>query len=134
MKKFFKKLWVLLPLLLFVPIGLIFGQEPTLPEFKLTLEFASYVQTFLYFASTIVGLTAILNTIIKPPGKYKQYISWAVALVVGALAYLMKLGIFADVSIYQALVYGICGGLGSNGIFDWSLVQSLLKALNLQDK
>jgi len=132
MKKIFKKLLWLLPLLLFVPIKLIFGQEPELPEFKLTLDFAAYVQTFLYFASTIVGLTALITAITKPPSKWKQYISWGVALVVSVIAFLLKIGIFADVSIYQALVYGICGGLGANGIFDWSLVQSLLKALNLQ--
>lgn len=80
-------------------------------------------------------LAAWINKLTNPTaGWVKQAISWVVAIVAGLFAWYAKLGIFADLSIYEAILYGLASGLAANGFFDIKVIQTLLQAFRLQPK
>lgn len=109
------------------------NDEVALPDLPLTFDFRQYVMTFLYFAASVVALTSIINRFITGlKGFAKQYLSWFVSLAISFTAYFLNYGIFENLAWYQTLFIAIITGFGANGIFDWQLVQAILRALKLE--
>jgi hypothetical protein len=139
MKKFFCLLiaaftFLVIPIAIFAqdspPPG---GDVVTLPDLPITFAFGAYVATFLLYAATVVMLTSIINKFITNlKGFAKQYLSWFVALLVGFVAFFLNLGIFEPLQWYQVLIYAFAAGLGANGVFDWQLIQAILRGLKLE--
>ena len=114
-----------------MPFALMFSQEPgggIIELFGLT----DYVVSFSAFVATVLLATSFINSyFLKWSGSKKQYLSWALALMIGFLAFFLQLGIFAS-PWYHVLIYSFGFGLGANGFFDWELIQAILKALKLE--
>lgn len=119
----------LMMLFLLVPV-FAFGQDGTEPGGGLV----EYVLSFTAFVSTVLLITSFLNEFFfKWGGSAKQYLSWAIALLVGVAAYFLNLGIF-DAEWYYTLVYTAFFALGANGLFDWELIRKILQAIGLEPK
>lgn len=59
----------------------------------------------------------------------KQIISWVIAVVACLVGMWFDLGMFVDLSIWKTLAYGLATGLIANGIFDITIVQTILNFL-----
>lgn len=91
-----------------------------------------YVTNFAAFSATIILLTSLVNKLVTLKGFVKQYLSWGIAGIVSVVAYFLKIGMFGELSIWLTLLTAILFGLGSNGIFDWALVQKILIAVGIE--
>lgn len=58
--------------------------------------------------------------------KWKQGVSWLVAIGLSVIGYLIKAGMFAELTFVYAILYGTAGGLAANGVFDIPFIQNLL--------
>jgi hypothetical protein len=107
------------------------------PMFPQTGEAVSEMDILSYFvsipalASAVVLLTQAVKKLISFAGDSAQYVSWGVALLLGAAGYAFHFGIFAGVTWYAGLAYTFAAALIANGLFDWEIVKSILKALKL---
>jgi hypothetical protein len=130
MKKLWMKLLTCSLFLLTIPIA-IFSQ--TTEETKPIADFISvYVANFAGFCAVIILVTSMANKLIKVKESSKQYLSWAVSLIIGFAAFFLKLGIFANIEWYIVIVYSFLFAVGSNGLFDWDLIRKILVALKLE--
>jgi hypothetical protein len=124
----------------FIPLALLaqdVGTGPgdtaiTLPDLPLTFGFGQYVISFVLYAAVVVGLTSFINKLTGLKGFAKQYLSWFVAVIVGVAGYLLNFWVFKNMHPYQVLIYAIMTGYGANGLYDWILVQRILRALHLE--
>ena len=82
----------------------------------------------------IISLTSYINKLINLQGFFKQALSWVIAALIGIVGWWLKLGIFNDVNLWLALLYSLCAGLVSNGIFDLPFIKSFLSFLKLEPK
>jgi hypothetical protein len=127
MKRFIKFLTCFI-LLLSVPI-FIFGQES---DSSHVFDLSGYVINFATFSASIITITSLVNKLFKLTGFHKQYLSWLISLIIGYAAFFLKLGIFGGIEWHAVLIYVILFALGSNGLFDWQLVKSILLKLGLE--
>jgi hypothetical protein len=56
----------------------------------------------------------------------KQMLSWAVSVLICLAAAWVDIGIFAEMPIWETLIYAFCTGLVANGVFDIGMVQVFL--------
>ena len=89
-----------------------------------------------YFVSlaTIVPLAVLITEFLKLKLKIeknwaKQVTAWVISVVLCLFGMWLNLGILSHVTFVQAVAYGIATGLVANGIFDLSIVQTLLNLL-----
>lgn len=109
------------------------AQADVLPEVPVTLDLKVYVASFYMFAATTLAVTALLNRFaFKWTDSKARYLSWAVSLIIGYIAYFADFGIFIDATWYQVLIYVVGFALGANGLFKWEPIQAALKYLNLK--
>ncbi|HEX3075150.1 MAG TPA: hypothetical protein VHP30_16160, partial [Ignavibacteriales bacterium] len=105
---------------------------------KKIIDGAAYFFKILFasipaLASAVVILTQAVKKLVTFAGDSAQYVSWAVSLLLGAAGYIFNWGIFESVSWYVGLVYAFAAALIANGLFDWEIVKSVLKALKLYE-
>lgn len=109
----------------------------TAPAFPQSGGAVSETDILYYFASipalasAVVILTQAVKKLAPFAGDSAQYVSWGVSLLLGAAGYVFQFGIFAGVSWHTGLVYAFAAALIANGLFDWEVVRSVLKALKL---
>lgn len=96
------------------------------------MDVMSLFNTLLIMSSATVFLSEYLTRFTKASGKWAQVQSWAVAILIALGASWLNLGIFNGMGFKGALVVGGITGLVSNGIFDISLVQTLLTGVGLK--
>jgi hypothetical protein len=128
MKKFWK--FLIATLLLLIPVA-IFAQdtEPSTGGFDVMSLFTSFTT---YCAGIIVLTGVITKYILKNLSTLgRNIISWVVALIVGYLGWLLKLGMFVDKAWYDVLVIVLSFALGSNIIYDTEWIRKLLELLKL---
>lgn len=118
---------IVLFLILAIPAA-IFAQGDAAP-----IDFNSWVATLATVASAAVFLSAIINTWFKIEKKIlKQVVAWLVAIALTFLGNLLNVGFTADFPWLTTLAYGFGAGLVANGLFDISIVQSVLDFLQLK--
>lgn len=99
------------------------------------LDFTTLFATLAGLAAGSVVITATLTTWLKiTKGWAKQLVSWLIPIIVVIAGNLLNIGFMAEFTWLATFVYGLGGGLVSNGIFDVDLVQKILEALNLKQK
>jgi len=91
-----------------------------------------YFTSFAGLVAVILPVTSIVNNLFNTAKKWKQSVSWAVAVLLGVVPYWFDWGIFAGVDWYVALIYSLAAGLVANGLFDITLIKEILKALGLE--
>lgn len=96
-----------------------------------------------YFLSlvAVAGLDTILTgwvttqTPLKNANRtWKQVISWVIAILLAFVGQAKMLGIFADTNILYTILNGVGVGLIANGIFDVTIVQSILSFIGAAKK
>ncbi|HEX2982966.1 MAG TPA: hypothetical protein VHO28_05420 [Ignavibacteriales bacterium] len=92
-----------------------------------------YFASIPALASAVVILTQAVKKLVTFAGDSAQYVSWGVSLLLGAAGYIFNWGIFESVSWYVGLIYAFAAALIANGLFDWEIVKSVLKALKLYE-
>lgn len=90
-----------------------------------------YFASIPALATAIVILTQAVKKLVAFTGDSAQYVSWGVSLILGAAGYVFHWGIFESVTWYVGLLYAFAAALIANGLFDWEIVKSVLKALKL---
>ncbi|MCE5329626.1 hypothetical protein LLG07_04775 [bacterium] len=78
----------------------------------------------LFVPATVVVTQFILRFVHVE--KWKQGVSWAVAIVLSVIGFLLRAGMFAELTLVHAVLYGAAGGLAANGVFDIPFIQKLL--------
>nr|WP_321409355.1 hypothetical protein [uncultured Carboxylicivirga sp.] len=94
----------------------------------------AYFVSIAAMAGVILPVTSFVNKLFKLTGAWKQVLSWAVAVGLGVLAWLLKWGIMADVDWYWMLLYSALAGLVANGLFDIPAIKIILQLLKLEVK
>lgn len=92
-----------------------------------------YFASIPALASAVVILTQAVKKLVVFAGDSAQYVSWGVSLLLGAAGYIFNWGIFESVSWYVGLIYAFAAALIANGLFDWEIIKSVLKALKLYE-
>jgi hypothetical protein len=99
----------------------------------LDTDILSYFASIPALAAAIVLLTQVIRKVVTVSGSGAQYLSWGVSLVLAVVGYIGGFGIFLNVTWYAGLIYTLSAGLIANGLFDWSVVRSVLKFFKLYD-
>lgn len=128
MKKIFRILGILVFMTL-LPLSLLAQIEPPEDISDVVTNFNAYMSSLLGIALLSTFITGlILGFINKIPKWVKRLISWIVPMifcvVIGAV---LNIGFLSDKSVLESVFYGLGAGLVSNGIFEISVVNSLIK-------
>jgi ABC-type long-subunit fatty acid transport system fused permease/ATPase subunit len=101
-------------IMVFVLPFALFAQDPsppsTVPE---TTGIGLYVVSFVSYLASVLALVEIFSVFFKKENA-RKWIGWLAAILIGVLAFLLKLGVFFA-AWYIGLVYVIIVGLVSNG-------------------
>jgi hypothetical protein len=91
------------------------------------IDISNYFGSLAALASLTVIISGYINTHIFSLGSstLKQVVSWVVAILVCVVGSLK--GLVVDTSVLWTIVNGLAVGLVANGIFDVSIVQSILE-------
>jgi hypothetical protein len=114
----------LLLLLLLLPFGA-FAQGSGVIVESINVYFLSLGA----MAAIVLPVTEFVKALFKIKGSWAQYLSWLIAVLMALFGFWLKLGIFSDLSLIWALVYGFAAGLISNGVFDISIIQAIINAI-----
>ena len=93
------------------------------------IDISSYFTSLTLLAALATIVSGYVNThaLSNASSTMKQIASWVVAIGLAFVGSLKGLGIVADTSVLFTALNGLAIGLVSNGIFDVSLVQSVLE-------
>ncbi len=120
MKTFIKYLLVFAMLFLF-PV-LAFCQDGTGSFF----DPAAFLGTLTALAASVTAVTEFLKRQIQTKGFIAQILSWIVAIALSALGWWLQVGMYVGVEWFWIFIYGLAGGLVSNGIFDTGIVKAII--------
>lgn len=118
--------------LIFTSIAVVFAQDADNPIDD--FDFIGMFISIPALAAGVVVITELVKKAIKDKFKYIQYISWLIAVLLSAVGFIFKLGIFSGVKWYIGLIYALSAGLIANGLFDWQFIQIILKLLRISPK
>lgn len=87
-----------------------------------------------------VSVSAVAMLVLPVTGWFKSHVeflgsvktqtfSWVVAMLISFAGYWLKLGVFADASIVETILYGFAAGLTANGLATTEIVDAVLKAI-----
>jgi len=95
------------------------------------LNFKVYIETFIGTALLVVFLSGFIVGLFKVEEKWvKQLLSMIIALLATVLVGpVLHLGFLKEAPWIEAVGYGVAIGLGSWGLFSWSLWEEILKVL-----
>jgi hypothetical protein len=93
-----------------------------------------YISTFAGAVLLVNLTTGWIKNLLKWQGNAAKYLSWAIAVIISILGWLLNLGIFAPLEWWSALVYGLGIGLAANGAFKTEVIQQILIFLMAQLK
>lgn len=120
MKTFIKYLSVFAMLFLF-PV-LAFCQDGTGSFF----DPAAFLGTLTALAASVAAVTEFLKSQLKTKGIISQLLSWIVAIALSGLGWWLQIGMYVGVEWFWIFIYGLAGGLISNGIFDTAIVTAII--------
>jgi biotin transporter BioY len=94
------------------------------------MDIGNYFVSLLALVPLVVLISEFLKKTFKVEKSWlKQVLSWVVAVVLCLVGDWLNLGMFKDFSLITTLAYGVATGLVANGVFDISIVQTLLNLL-----
>lgn len=91
----------------------------------------SIFATFLALVAFIpVAVQFLRNVLFKnASGLVMQVISWVTGLVITLLGWWLNAGFLAELSMWQAMIYGAGACLASNGVFDTGMVSAIIDGI-----
>lgn len=117
----------------FIVLFSLFVAVATLPamaagfDMPVQFEIGKYFQDIGTMAAIVLPVTQFVLKFVNT--KYDQVLSWLVSLVLSAVAWYLKLGIFADVVWYWIVIYAAAAGLVANGIFDIPFIKTIISVI-----
>lgn len=112
MKKLF---FVLCMLAMFIPVA-VFAEG--VPGTENPISLAMFVD-LTALAAGIVALTALIKNLLNTSGLITDIISWVLGPILGLIGWYFKLGMFADLLWYMALIYGLLAAFYANKGWDF---------------
>ena len=92
----------------------------------------AYFVSLAALVPLVTLVTGYLKKLIKIEGLVAQIVSWLVSIGLCFGAWLLKIGLFADITTWWlVLIYGFAVGLAANGFFKIEFVTTLLNLLGL---
>jgi hypothetical protein len=95
----------------------------------------AYGAIFATFTALVLAIPFVTEAIKKiagvTGGTAAQIISWVTGIALAGFGYLLNLGMFADLEIWQSLVVGLGASLAANGVFDTGIIEWILKLLGI---
>jgi hypothetical protein len=87
--------------------------------------------TFLTLVAFIpVAVQFLRNVLFKgASGLVMQILSWAIGLVITGVGWGLNIGFLAELSVWQALIYGAGACLAANGVFDTGIVSTIIDGI-----
>jgi len=100
------------------------------------IDISSYFGSLALLAGLVTILTGYLNThMLKTASStIKQIVSWVVSVALVYVGYLKGIGIAETATILDVALNGLAVGLIANGVFDVTLVQSILTFIKANPK
>jgi hypothetical protein len=92
-----------------------------------------YFASIPALASAVLLVTQFIKQFWKLAGSGAQYLSWGVSFALAVVGMQFDFGIFNSIAWWVGLIYALAAGLIANGLFDWSFIRSILKALKLYE-
>jgi len=128
MKKIIKLLGILV-FVLFMPLSLFAQVEPPGDISDVIVNFNAYMSSLLGIALVSTFLTGLVGGFMgKVPKWVKRLISWVIPMVICiVVGNIFNIGFLSDKTLLESIFYGLGAGLVSNGIFEISVVNSLIK-------
>lgn len=94
------------------------------------MEIGSYFVSLVALVPLVVVIAEYLKTTFKVEKSWvKQVLAWGVSVGLCLIGDLLNLGMFKDFNVVTTLAYGVATGLVANGVFDITIVQTLLNLL-----
>jgi hypothetical protein len=93
---------------------------------------AEIVTNVAIMAAIVIFVSELLTKLTKVANFWAQFQSWAVSVVVAALASYLGVGIFPTFSALAVVLYGFGIGLVANGIFDIPLTRTILEWIRVK--
>jgi hypothetical protein len=125
-----KKFLFLMSLLIFVFVVPVFAQASPDPPTGIIGSFA----TIAGVVSLTLLITGWIKTALKLVGKWARWVSWAVAIVISLVGWMLNFGLFEPLTWYIAIGYGFGIGLVANGLFTADTIQLILAFFKAQVK
>lgn len=114
---FMKKLILFLFALAFImPIALFAGEIPA-PTNDNPISFGMFVD-LTALAAGIAAITLFIKSTFNTSGLITDIVSWVLGPVLGLVGFYFKLGMFAEVVWYGALLYGLLASFYANKGYD----------------
>jgi hypothetical protein len=100
------------------------------------MDIGSYFGSLVALVPLVVLATEFLKNTLKIEKTWvKQVLAWAVSVALCLVGDWLNLGMFKDFNLVTTVAYGVATGLVANGVFDITVVQTLLTfLLNLLKK
>jgi hypothetical protein len=91
------------------------------------MDIGSYFVSLVALVPLVILASDFIKRTLKiEKGWLKQLIAWAVSVGLCLIGMWFDLGMFKDFTAVQTVAYGIATGLVANGVFDITIVQTLL--------
>jgi hypothetical protein len=93
------------------------------------IDISSYFATLSAAAGLVVIISGYVNAhvFVSSSATLKQIVSWVIAIAIAFVGQIKGIGMFVDTSILWTAANGLAVGLVANGIFDITIVQSVLE-------
>ncbi|MCG8310738.1 MAG: hypothetical protein MI975_25335 [Cytophagales bacterium] len=102
-----------------------------------SMNFSDYFADFATFVLLIPIVVEFIKKLIPEdsPSLAIQIASWVTGLILAMLAWILKLGFFADIlEWWQALIIGAGASLAANGVFDTGLITWIFSLVGIRTK
>lgn len=83
-------------------------------------------------SGVVIFITAYLKEKFNTTGNYTIIVSICVGLIISAIGWLLKLGIFIDLEWYYIIIYGLSATLIANGLSTYGFISDLLTLFKLK--
>ena len=123
-----KKIILLFVAFIGIGTGITFAQTDT----TLTIPTEGLHGFFVSIAAIIPLVTFLagwINAKVKAAGFGKQAVSWLVSIALSIVGWYFNLGYLAGLTWWQVLICGIGTGLAANGLFDITIIKSIIYAI-----
>lgn len=95
------------------------------------IDLSQYFGTLPAFVAVVLVLVQFVKGITGLKDFAVQAISWLVGSIVALAAWYFDLGIFAEVTWYQAVITGVIATLSANGFFKIPVAKTILEYIDI---
>lgn len=95
------------------------------------IDLSQYFGTLSAFVATVLILVQFIKGIAGLKDFAVQALSWTIGSIVAVVAWYFNLGIFIDVTWYQAIIIGVVSTLSANGFYKIPVAKTILEYIDI---